>query len=60
MPTIIIPKFIVWTVRERGLLAGTLHIIQPNRAGASTKMGAGGGRNCMATAELFANHISIG
>lgn len=59
MPTVIFSKVIVGAVREAGLQAGTLHIIQPYRAVASTKMGAGGSRNRMAAAKLSAHHISI-
>lgn len=60
MATVIVSKVIVGAVCEGGLQAGTLHIIQPYRAGASAKMGAGGSRNCMAAAKLSAHHVSIG
>lgn len=60
MPTVVVSKAVVGAVCEGGLLAGTLHIIQPYGAGASTKMSAGGSRNCMAAAKLSAHHISIG
>lgn len=60
MPTVVVSKAIVGTVCEGGLLADTLHIIQPYRAAASTKMGAGGSRNRMAAAKLSAHHVSIG
>lgn len=60
MPTVILSKDIVRAVCESGLLAGTLHIIQPYWASASTKMGTGGSRNRMAAAKLSTHHIGVG